>query len=151
METILDEKDKKILTLLIENSNLSTQKIAKKTNIAITTVHNRIKKLKKLGVIKNYTINVDKKKLGKNLFAYILVDVDNKALKNSKISQEQLARKIKNIDIVEEVSVIGGGSDIILKVSVEDIDQLNDFIMNKLRSFDAVDSTKTMIVLKDIV
>jgi Lrp/AsnC family transcriptional regulator, leucine-responsive regulatory protein len=150
MEHLLDEKDKKILTLLIENSNLSTQNIAKRTNIAITTVHNRIKKLKKLGVIKNYTINVDKKKLGKNLFAFILVNVDNKTLKNSKISQEQLAKKIKNIDIVEEISVIGGGSDIILRVGVEDIDQLNDFLMNKLRTFDAVDSTKTMIVLKDI-
>lgn len=150
MEELLDEKDKKILTVLIENSNLSTQKIAKRTNIAITTVHNRIKKLKKIGVIKNYTINVDKKKLGKSLFAFILVNVDNKALKNSKISQEQLAKKIKNIDIVEEVSVIGGGSDIILRVGIEDIDQLNNFLMNKLRTFDAVDSTKTMIVLKDI-
>jgi Lrp/AsnC family transcriptional regulator, leucine-responsive regulatory protein len=146
----IDEKDKNILDVLINNSNLSIQKIAKKTNIAITTVHNRVKKLKKLGIIKNYTINVDKKKLGKNIFAFILVDVDNKILKNSKISQEQLAKKIKNIDIVEEVSVIGGSSDIILKVGVENIDQLNDFIMNKLRNFDAIDSTKTMIVLKNI-
>jgi Lrp/AsnC family transcriptional regulator for asnA, asnC and gidA len=146
----LDEKDQKILNVLIENSSLSTQKIAKKTNIPITTVHNRIRKLREIGVIKGYTVILDQKKLGKNIFAYILVDVDNKVLKSGKMSQEELSKKIKNIDIVEEISVIGGVSDIILRVGVKDIEQLNDFIMNKLRAFDAVESTRTMIVLKDV-
>ena len=41
----------KILEVLRENSKLSTQQIAKKTGLPVTTVHNRIKKLKKLGQI----------------------------------------------------------------------------------------------------
>ena len=40
----MDEKDEKILRLLKENSKSTTQQIAKKTLIPITTVHNRIKK-----------------------------------------------------------------------------------------------------------
>ena len=149
MENI-DGKDQKILFTLIEDSSLSTQKIAKKTNIAITTVHNRIRKLRKRGIIKGYTVVLDKKKLGKNIFAYILVDVDNKTLRAKNMSQEELAKKIKKIELVEEVSIIGGGADIIIRVAIEDVEQLNDFIMNKLRALEAVESTKTMIVLKDI-
>lgn len=146
----IDEKDQAIISALVNDSSLSTQKIAKKTKIAITTVHNRIQKLRKLGVIKAYTIILDKKKLGKNIFAYILIKVDNKALKLKKMSQEELAKKIKVINLVEEVSIIGGEADIIIRVALEDIEQLNDFIMNKLRALEAIESTKTMIVLKDI-
>lgn len=146
----IDEKDQAIISALVNDSSLSTHKIAKKTKIAITTVHNRIQKLRKLGVIKAYTIILDKKKLGKNIFAYILIKVDNKALKLKKMSQEELAKKIKVINLVEEVSIIGGEADIIIRVALEDIEQLNDFIMNKLRALEAIESTKTMIVLKDI-
>jgi len=75
MKDLIDEKDSKILEVLVENSNLSTHKISKKTLIPVTTVNNRIKKLKELGVIKKYTIEIDKKKLGYNLSAYILVTI----------------------------------------------------------------------------
>ena len=71
MKQLIDEKDKKILEILKENSNLSTYKIHKKTLIPVTTVNNRIKKLNKLGVIKKYTIEIDKSKLGFNLAAYV--------------------------------------------------------------------------------
>ena len=77
---MIDEKDLKIISLLKENAKLSMQQIAKKTLIPITTVHNRIKKLEKSGIIKGYTINLDDKKL-QSISAFILVTVDYKFLK----------------------------------------------------------------------
>jgi DNA-binding Lrp family transcriptional regulator len=71
----LDKKDLQILELLKRDSKLTTSKIAKKTLIPTTTIHNRIKKLEKSGIIKNYTLNLDWKKLGKNITAFILVSV----------------------------------------------------------------------------
>ena len=58
----MDEKDEQILQILLINSKLSTHQISKKTGIPITTVHNRIKKLTKKGIIKGYTIVIDHKK-----------------------------------------------------------------------------------------
>ena len=58
----MDDKDEQILQILKENSKLSTHQISKKTRIPITTVHNRIKKLKKEEIIKKYSIIIDKKK-----------------------------------------------------------------------------------------
>ncbi len=42
----MNKKDDNILNELKKNSRLTTSQIAKKTNIPITTVHNRILKLK---------------------------------------------------------------------------------------------------------
>ena len=51
---MLDEKDTQILNLLKDNAKLTSSQISKLTRIPITTIHNRIKKLEKEKIIKNY-------------------------------------------------------------------------------------------------
>ncbi|MCA9478049.1 MAG: Lrp/AsnC family transcriptional regulator [Nanoarchaeota archaeon] len=146
----LDKKDLQILGELQEDGSLSVGKLAKKTRIPTTTVHNRLKNLKKEGVIKKFTVQVDKKKLGIALFGYILINVDNDFLKKEKMTQESLARKIKMLPQVESASIIAGATDIVIRVAVNDVDELNDLIVSTLRNIDGVHSTTSLIVLKDI-
>ncbi len=145
----LDDKDMKILELLKENSKLGTNQISKKLRIPITTIHNRIKKLEKEGVIKNYTIIPDYKKIGKEILGYILVTVIYMLPNGEKISQEEVAKEIKNLG-AEEVSIVTGGTDIIVKVRVKDVEELNNFIIKKLRGINGVDKTQTLIVLSSL-
>jgi len=142
----IDEKDQKVLKALVENSKARTSQLSKELKMPITTIHNRIKKLEKLGIIKNYTVVLDYKKLGKDILSYILVTVMYTLPSGEKISQEQVAKKIKAIG-AEEVSIVTGGTDIIVKVRVKDVDELNDFVIKKLRAIDGVDKTQTLIVL----
>jgi len=78
---MIDNKDLKILELLKLNARFTTKQISKKTLLPITTVHNRIKKLENLGVIKNYSVVIDHKKLGKSISAYILMNINYVYLK----------------------------------------------------------------------
>lgn len=142
-----DKKDMLILEVLKQNSRLSSQQISAITGIPITTVHNRIKKLEKSSVIKGYTINLDHKKLGKELEAYILISVDYKLLKEKDSSQHDLARLLVQHEFVEEVAMITGVSDIITHIRVNSIDQLDNFVTKELRNIDGVEKTQTMIVL----
>ncbi|MEK6948581.1 MAG: Lrp/AsnC family transcriptional regulator [Nanoarchaeota archaeon] len=146
---MLDKKDLAIIEVLKYNSNLSTQKIAKKTNIPITTVHNRIKKLEKEGIIEGYTIKLNNKKIGKAIAAYILITVDYKLLNEQKISQYELAKKLKSNPNVEEASVLTGAADIIIKIRVSDIDQLNEFVTKQLRNINGIEKTQTAVVLNE--
>lgn len=145
----LDKKDEKILELLKENSKLTTSQISKKTAIPVTTVHNRIKKLEKLGVIKNYTVNLNFKKLGYDLLAFILVTVNYLLPSGEKVQQEQVAKAIKEKG-AEEVYIVTGGTDIIVKVRTKNIEELNNFVIRELRRIDGIDKTQTMIVLQEI-
>ncbi|MBI4020370.1 MAG: Lrp/AsnC family transcriptional regulator [Candidatus Aenigmarchaeota archaeon] len=143
----LDEKDVSILGLLRENSKLTTQQISKRTLIPVTTVHNRIKRLEKLGVIKGYTVDIDHKKLGKDITAIILMTVSYVLPDGRKVSQIELAKEVRRNPAVEDVCIVTGGSDIVLTVRVDNVEQLNDFIIKYLRGIDGVDKTQTMIVL----
>ena len=145
----MDKKDAAILMVLKENAKLSTQQIAKRTRIPITTVHNRIKKLEKQGVIKGYTVILDNRKIGKPLAAYILVMVDYKRLKEIKKSQYELAQQLLRNPAVETSAMITGASDIIIKIRCGNIDELNDFVTIYLRNVEGVEKTQTAIVLNE--
>ena len=148
--SIMDKKDEKILELLRENSKLTTQQISKKTLIPITTVHNRIKKLEKERIITKYTIQHDHKKLGKNLGAYIQIVVDYKLLKEIKMFQHDLAKKLKQNEFVEEAAMVTGGTDILIKVRVKDVDELDNFVTKVLRNIDGIEKTQTMVILHEV-
>jgi len=145
----LDEKDMKILEILKENSEMTSSKISKKINIPITTIHNRVKKMKQLGIIKNFTINIDYEKTGKPLTAYILLTV-NQNLPNKKISQSDIGKKIKILEDVESVDIVTGAIDMLIKARIKTMHDLNNLITSKLRKIDGVDKTQTMMVLEEI-
>ena len=145
-----DEKDIDILNLLNKDAKLTSLQISKKTGIPATTIHNRIKKMEANGIILRYSIVTDTKKLGMKIKAYIMVCVEYMTPAGKKISQTELAQEIKEYPLVDEVSIITGGTDILVKVHSKDIDELNDFIINKLRSIDGVAKTDTMVVLSEV-
>lgn len=147
---MLDKKDSIILEVLKQNAKLSTQQISRETGIPITTVHNRIKKLENKGVIKGYTVRLDYDKVGKKLAAYILVTVDYKLLKQKGMSQHDLAKKLKKHTDIEEIAMITGGNDIIIKIRVSDIAKLDEFVTRYLRNVDGVEKTQTMVILNEV-
>ena len=149
METF-DEKDIRILTLLKENSRLTTKEMSKRLDIPQTTIHNRIKRLKKSGVIKRFTVELDRKKVGKGLVAYILGTVSYRTKRGTKINQYKVAQLIERLPEVEEVSIVTGDIDLIIKVALKDVDELNEFVIFKLRDIEGVEKTKTSVVLSQI-
>ena len=148
MNDFIDEKDRKILEILQENSSLSSYKISKITLIPVTTVNNRIKKLKKLGVIKKFTVDIDKSKLGFSLAAYIFLTVSLDELKLENMKVKDLLSMIKKNPLIESVENVTGDLDIIIKMHVRDINELNDYVVNTLSYYEGVEKTKTALVLK---
>ena len=146
----MDEKDKKILELLKQKAELTTSQISKQTGYPITTIHNRIKRLKEEGIIKNYTININYEKIGKPLKAYVLLNANQILSSGQKVDQSDIARKIKKISGVEKVDIITGATDMIIEVRVEKMSDLNKILTKEFRKVDGVDKTQTLMVLEEI-
>jgi DNA-binding Lrp family transcriptional regulator len=143
----MDNNDMKLLQLVHKDSKQSVQELAKETGLPPTTVHNRIKRMEKEGIIKSYTADVDWRKAGKPVMAYVLVSFEYILPTGGRVQQEDAAKEIRQMDWVEEVSVLTGGADMLVKVRAKDLDELNDFVVRKLRNVAGVDKTQTMIVL----
>jgi len=147
--SIVDQKDEKILEILKENAKLSTKQISKRVNLPITTVHNRIKKLEKEGIVKGYSVILDNKKLGKNLSAYVLISADLKLLKEKNRTQHDLAKDLRKLPCTEKVDIVTGKSDLVVYINVKDIEELDKFLLGKIHNIEGVNNTQTLIIIHE--
>lgn len=145
----IDEKDLKVLEALQEHSDSTTRQIAKKTLLPATTIHNRIKKLRKEGVIKRFTIEVNYSKLDKNFRAYILISANLPVLKAKKKTQYDLAKEIRSFDFVEKVDIVSGGTDLVAIIRVKDVEEFDKVLLGKLQLIEGIDKTQSLIVLHE--
>jgi len=147
--TEVDNKDLRILEILRENGDLTVRQVASRTQLPITTVHNRIRRMKKLGIIKRFTIDIDYRKIGKGISAYVLVKVDSKYLKGFRHTQHDLVKDLRRLEFVHKADIVTGTIDIILLIRVKDIDELDKIIIEKLRDVQGIDSTETLVILRE--
>jgi len=143
----LDEKDRELINELILNSRQTVGKLGKKLGMPPTTIHNRIKRLEKEKIILNYSANINYKKIGRPIMAFVGITL-NYNVQGKKIKQADVAEQVKKLEGVREVAILAGGMDIIAKILAKDIENLNEIVTEKLRDIDGIDKTQTMIAMK---
>ncbi|MBU3013077.1 Lrp/AsnC family transcriptional regulator [Polaribacter vadi] len=70
---MVDKIDTEIIKVLMKNSRQSFAEIGRIINLSPSSVRERIQKLQDIGVIKNYTLNIDNHKLGYGLEVFIML------------------------------------------------------------------------------
>ena len=142
----MDEKDSLILAELAEDGRQSTALIARKTNIPRVTVHDRLNKLKKSGVIKKFTVSLDHAKLGLSVTAFVLLAYEQLP----HVDQHEVARRISNIPGVYAVHIISGEWDMLLKIRAGNLEEVGALIVDKIRCIEGVHKTLTMACFETI-
>jgi len=149
MKAKLDEKDLAILALIQENCKLTAKEIARKIDSPITTVFAKIKRMEDLGIIKEYRAILDAKTLGRGTTAFILASVSYGAKGNTpQISQRDIANEIAKFPEVQEVHIITGDWDLLVKLKAESVDIIGKFVIDKLRLVKGIEKTLTCMVFE---
>lgn len=140
----LDDIDKQILDMLIDNTRVPFTDIAKKLLISAGTVHVRVKKMEDSGIIKGSSLTLDYKKLGFSFIAYVGVYLQN-------TSQTQFVlERINDIPNVTVAHITTGKFNIFCKVRAKDTTHAKEIIF-KLDDIDGVYRTETMISLEESI
>ncbi len=151
MSIKLDEKDVAILLLIQENSKLTANQIAKKTGTPITTIFAKTKRMEELGIIKQYRAILSPEKLNIGTAAFILASVSY-ATKgdNQPVSQRDVAEQIARFQEVQEVHIITGDWDLLVKLRAESVDAIGKFVVDKLRLIKGLEKTLTCMVFETV-
>lgn len=128
---------------LSRDSRKSTADVARALKIPRVTVHERIERLKEKKVIKQFTVKPDYALLGRPTTAFVLVRFSSNPVK----TQRQLAKEIALIKGVEEVYIITGEWDLLLKTRSESLEKLGQLVVDRLREIKGVGTTMTTPVL----
>lgn len=139
----LDSIDHQLIELLQENSRIKVSELAEKVNLTVPAVSDRIKKLEEKELIKRYSAQIDFKKAGYDVTAFIFVFMES-----SKYYHSFTQKAMHEPEILECHSITGEGSHI-LKVVTENTSSLEK-ILSKIQAWPGVTGTKTNVVLSTI-
>ncbi|MFX1320674.1 MAG: Lrp/AsnC family transcriptional regulator [Promethearchaeota archaeon] len=144
----LDEKDKRILEMLIEDSRRPYKDIAELLAeegipLSESTVRKRIVKLQEDGVIEKFTIKVCREE-ERCIYAFITLIPKNQS------ELKELIRETQLIPQCEEVYFLAGECGILIKVNVPEITELDALIENFRGRSDVKSVERVCVCLKTI-
>ncbi|MDN3019576.1 Lrp/AsnC family transcriptional regulator [Paenibacillus sp. BSR1-1] len=138
---ILDEVDRKILQLLIENGRMSYVDIGKELNLSRVSIRERVSQLIENGVIEKFTVVVNSDKVGKGVSAFFEVDCEPASL-------VRVAENLANNPVVASCYQMTGPSTLHMHVLVEDFVRLEKFINEELYSLEGITRVESHILLR---
>ncbi|HWB62689.1 MAG TPA: Lrp/AsnC ligand binding domain-containing protein [Chitinophagales bacterium] len=139
----IDNTDKQILNLLMENAFTPYTEISKKLFISPGTVHVRMNKMEKLGIVRKPHLQVDLTKLGLDITAFIGV-----FLVRSDI-YDDVVQQLKQIDEVISCNYTTGNYSLFLKIICTDTQHLREVLHDKIQKIDGISRTETLISLEE--
>ncbi len=142
----IDEKDEQILAMLRADSRASTQSIADVLGMPRVTVHDRIKRLAERGVVRRFTIEVDRQMIGRPLHGYILA---NWAGQRGDTDRREVAQKIAELEFVVGCHIVTGQWDFMVEFVARGMEDLGDAILDELSAISGVGHTQTLVSFYD--
>jgi DNA-binding Lrp family transcriptional regulator len=135
----LDKKDFALIEALQQNASRRLEDLAKLVHLAPSSVHDRLRRLEKAGIIHQWTIKIDAPALGLGVLAFV-------GIRATKPCSELVAA-LGAIPAIEECHSVAGELSMILKVRVASTPALLE-LSERLREIPGVEQTQTTIVLK---
>ncbi|MDR1114665.1 MAG: Lrp/AsnC ligand binding domain-containing protein [Tannerella sp.] len=138
----LDNLDKKILNLIVNDARKAFLEVARECNVSGAAIHQRIQKLTNAGVIKGSEFILDNERIGYETCAYMGI-----FLKNPEQFPNVTSALMKIPEVVE-CHYTTGKYDLFIKIYAKNNQHLLSIIHNKLQPL-GLSRTETLISFKE--
>ena len=135
----LDAIDRRLLALLADDASPSYAELGQRLNLSPPAVHERVKRLRRDGVIKGTVARLDGAKLGRPLLTFVHVNTSGWGKSQSMLALAELPE-------VEEIHAVTGDTCLILKVRTEDTQGLEN-LLARIYAVEGVLGTRSYVVL----
>ncbi len=142
----LNEKELEIVEILEKDARIATDDIAKMVGLSAEETEQTIKKLEDNKVIVRYISIVDWTKVEEHPGVRAMIDV--KVTPKRGVGFDEIAERIYRFDEVNSVYLMSGTYDLSIIVEGKSMNEVANFVSQKLSTLDSVISTTTHFILK---
>lgn len=139
----MDDTDRTLIGLLQEDASRPYAELAREVHLSTAAVHERVRKLRRTGVIRRTTVEVDPVALGAVLLAFIEIDTEGWL-------KQPLVDAVRDDPRVEGLHSIAGDTHFLAKVRVTGPADLED-LLHALYRVKGVRNTRTHVALQTYV
>lgn len=140
----IDSTDSAILAHLVEDGKMPYTEMAKKIKVSHGTIHQRVKKLERMGIIQKTSVVIDYSKLGYKFTCYLGV------LVNSGLNIDKVCNDLKKIPQITVANITSGKFNITCKIRALDTEHAKR-IIQKIHSIDGVIRTETTVSFEEFI
>ena len=140
----LDTIDLRILSELQANGRITNVELSRRAKITAPPCLRRMRALEKAGYVRGYHADIDPKRLGFEVSAYVFVGLSSQADADLKRFEEQ----VRSWPEVRECYMLSGEVDFLLKCVARDLSSFQAFITNTLTAAKNVASVKSSLVIR---
>lgn len=141
----IDELDFRILGKLVVNADQPYTEIAKELYVSGGTIHVRMKKLKKMGIIKRAVLDIDYHKLGYDVTAFLGIYLEKSS------QYDSVASILSTIPEIIDAHYTTGNYSIFVKIICKDTKHLKEILAERIQPIDGVQRTETFISLQESI
>ncbi|CAN7636005.1 Lrp/AsnC family transcriptional regulator [Aminobacter aminovorans] len=138
-ERSIDAADRRLLGALVEDATVSYAELGEKAGMSAPAAHERVKRMRRSGAIRQTVAMADPRSVGKPLLAFVHVDTRGWGK-----TPELMA--VSSFPEVEEIHTVAGDACILLKVRTEDTRALEG-LLARIYDTPGVTSTRSYVVL----
>ncbi|KPM84593.1 Lrp/AsnC family transcriptional regulator [Pseudoalteromonas lipolytica] len=142
----LTKIDTDILNYMQRDGRLTNAKLASKLAMSESPCWRRLRRLEEEGYIESYQANLDRRKLGFGVLAFVQLTFIEHDSKTTAIFEGV----IKNCDQVLSCHNTTGDADFLLQVVAKNLDDYSQFIDNTLRKLPGVTAIRSNLSLREL-
>ena len=137
----MDDIDLSILSILEKDARTPFTKIAEKLKVSDATIHIRVRKMEKSGVIKKYTIVLDEEKIEKAIITFVLIRIEPGTV-------EEVCSRLVQLEEVYEIYEVHERYDVLVKIRSHSLEEFRSILIQKIRSIPNIVGSETYTVYK---
>ena len=141
----MDDLDYRIIKALQINGRIKKTALARELKVPTTTLVERIRRLEKSQVIKNYQANIDPLKFDLLVQAFISVTLDH----HQKSRIRSIENDIQKIPYVRACYHVAGRFDYLLHIAAKDVNHLGELVKKQIASIEGIGKIETFIIFSE--
>jgi Lrp/AsnC family transcriptional regulator for asnA, asnC and gidA len=139
----LDKLDLQIIQHMMRDAGIAYADLGKKFFVSGGTIHVRMKKLQDAGIVRGTKLDIDLKKLGYKVIAFIGIYLEKSSLYDS------VAKELQKIPQIVRLNYTTGNYSMFAEVIAKDIEELRWVLHDELQKIKGIERTETFISLEE--
>ena len=145
----MDKKNETIIRILNRKAGLSSRTLSKMLKIPISTVHRRVKKLEREGIIHGYKAIINFEKTPWPIGTLIMINLAEVIPGKGHIPKKDIIQSLRRFNEVEEIiEVQAADFDLIVKARFESLKEQANFVED-LRCIDGIEEISSAIIIEE--
>ncbi len=143
MKFDFDKLDLQIISEMIKDASVSYKVLGRKLFVSAGTIHVRMKKLQRLGVITGSKYHINLKKIGYDITAFIGIYLEKSSL------YDAVAKELKKIPEIVRLNYTTGNYSMFAEIVCRDMEHLRRVLHDHLQNVKGIERTETLISLDE--